>query len=322
MNRLGIAAAIGLFLVAVSMIPAAQHAAAAVGIEEGNYWKYSADADVEGMSVDVTMKMKVTGTEGSGASEVFVIAITGSGDVSGSTGGITMSGSVDMTGEMTRLVSNFSLVSSDLDMKMTVKASGISMKMTLGTAQTFSPALDDYIGDNNPGHGGTLVSRSTVTTTVTTKIEMSGFPAQEDSETTTDAAEQTIVIAAANESVTVPAGTFDCYKFTETLDMGGSTETIVYYYSDDVGNYVKEVGSSELMGSFGDNQLTSYSYGGKGGGTSSLFSGTNLLIIIVIIVAVLVVVALVVMMRGRGKAPAPMMPPPDMGVPPPPPPGA
>lgn len=236
-----------------------------------------------------------------------------------------MSGGMDITGEITRLKSNFSLVSSSLDMIMTVKASGMTMKMTMGTDETYSPALDDFIGDDNPGHGGSIVSRSTVTTTVTSKIEISGFPAETDSETTTDSAECTIVVAATNESVEVPAGTFDCYKYTETLDIGGMTSaSLTYYYSDEVGNYVKEVGvSSDIMGSFGDNELTSYSHGGKGT-TSSLFSGTNLLIIIVIIVAVVVVVALVVLMRGRGKAPAPMMPPPDMGAPqpPPPPPGS
>ena len=198
------------------------------------------------------------------------------------------------------------------------------MEMTMGILQTYDPALDDYIGDNNPGHGGTIVSRSTVTTTTTMKIEISGFPAQTESDTSTDSAVQTIQLAASNESVTVPAGTFDCYKYTCDLELGGMSETLTYYYSDKVGNYVKQEGATEMMGGFGDGELKSYSYGGNSsGGTSSLFSGTNLLIIIVIIVAILVVVSLVLMMRKRGKAIAPMpmqMPPPEMGAPPPPPP--
>jgi len=326
MKKLGMVLAIGLFLVAVSLLPVAKHAAAAVDVEVGDYWKYEAGADVTGMSVDVTMKMKVTGTEGSGASEVYVISMTGSGDVSGSYSGFTVSGSVDYSGEMKRLKSNFSLVSSDLEMVISMKASGQSMKMTMGILQEYSPALDDYIGDNNPGHGGTIVSRSTVTSTTTMKIEISGFPADVSEVNSTDLAVQTIQVAASNESVTVPAGTFDCYKYTCDFDLGGMSETLTYYYSDDVGNYVKQVGTSEMIGDFGNGELKSYSYGGKGsGGTSSLFSGTNLLIIIVVIVAVLVVVSLVLMMRKRGKAVAPMpmqMPPPEMGAPPPPPPGA
>jgi len=323
MRKLGVVLAIGLFLVAVSLLPVAKHAAAAVDVEVGDYWKYEAGADLEGMSASVTMKMKVTGTEGSGASEVYVITMTGSGDVSGSTGGLSMSGSVDYSGETKRLKSNFSLVSSDLDMIMSVKASGMSMKMTIGMLQTYSPALDDYIGDNNPGPGGTLISTSTVTSTTTAKIEVSGFPAQTETDTSTDLAVQTIHVALANATVTVPAGTFDCYKYTYNLDMGGMNESLTFYYSDEVGNLVKQEGTSAMIGALGNSELLSFSYGGKGSGdTSSLFSGTNLLIIIVVIVAVLVVVSLVLMMRKRGKAVAPMpipMPPPEMGAPPPPP---
>ena len=324
MRKFGVVLVVGIFLVAVSLLPVAKHAAAAVDVEVGDYWNYEADTDVEGMSLSGTMKMKVTGTEGSGASEVFVIAVSGSGEVSGSTGGFTVSGSADYSGEIKRLKSNFSLVSSDLDMVISVKASGLNMEMTMGILQTYDPALDDYIGDNNPGHGGTIVSRSTVTTTTTMKIEISGFPAQTESDTSNDSAVQTIQLAASNESVTVPAGTFDCYKYTCDLELGGMSETLTYYYSDKVGNYVKQEGAAEVMGGFGNGELKSYSYGGNSsGGTSSLFSGTNLLIIIVIIVAILVVVSLVLMMRKRGKAIAPMpmqMPPPEMGAPPPPPP--
>jgi hypothetical protein len=325
MKKFGVVLVIGLFLVAVSLLPVAKHAAAAVTVDVGDYWNYESDTDVEGMSLSGTIKMKVTGTEGSGASEVFVIAVSGSGEVSGSTGGYTVSGSVDYSGEIKRLKSNFSLVSSDMDMVISAGASGLNMKMTMGILQTYDPALDDYIGDNNPGHGGTLVSRSTVTTTTTMKIEISGFPAQTESDNSTDSAVQTIHLAASNESVTVPAGTFDCYKCTCDLESGGMSETLTYYYSDKVGNYVKQEGALEMMGGLGNGELKSYSHAGNSyGGTTSLLSGTGLLIIIVVvIVAILVIVSLVLMMRKRGKALAPMpmqMPPPEMGAPPPPPP--
>jgi hypothetical protein len=248
--------------------------------------------------------------------------MTGSGDVSGSVGGLSMSGSMDFSGETKRLKSNFSLVSSDTDMIMSMKASGTSVKMTIGGLATYSPALDDYIGDNNPGPGGTLISKSTVTSTATVKIEVSGFPAQTETNTSTNLAVQTIHVALANETVAVPAGTFDCYKYTYNLDTGVMNQSLTFYYSDEVGNYVKQEGTLDMIGAFGNAELQSYSYGGKGsGGTSSLFSGTNLLIIIVVIAAVLVVVSLVLMVRKRGKAVAPMpMPPPEMGAPPPPPP--
>lgn len=108
MRKLGLVLFIGLFLVAASLLPVARHATAAVEVEVGDYWKYVAEGDIEGLSVDMSMKMKVTGTEGSGSSEVFVISMTGSGDVSGSSGGFSISGSADYSGEMKRLKSNFS----------------------------------------------------------------------------------------------------------------------------------------------------------------------------------------------------------------------
>jgi len=320
---LGLTLVVGLFLVAVSLLPVARQGAAAMNVDEGDYWKYEASADVEGMSVDISMKMKVTGTEGSGSDEVFVVKMTGSGDLTGSYGGYTVSGSVDYTGEMKRLKSNFSLVSSAMDMIMSIKMSGQTVKMTLGTEQTFSPAIDDYIGDDTPGLGTTLVSSSTVTTTTSMKLEMSGFPADTETDTSTDVAVQTVSIHSSNQTITVPAGTFECYVVTYSLDLGGSSESLTYYFSDEVGNYVKQVGSVESMGGFGDGELTSYSY--MGGGGASLLSGATLLIIIVVIVAVVVIVGLVLMLRRRGGAVAPMpmqMPPPEMGSPPPPPPGA
>ncbi|MBU0624213.1 MAG: hypothetical protein KJ672_05150, partial [Candidatus Thermoplasmatota archaeon] len=136
MRKFGVVLVVGIFLVAVSLLPVAKHAAAAVDVEVGDYWNYEADTDVEGMSLSGTMKMKVTGTEGSGASEVFVIAVSGSGEVSGSTGGYTVSGSVDYSGEIKRLKSNFSLVSSDMDMVISAEASGLNMEMTMGILQT------------------------------------------------------------------------------------------------------------------------------------------------------------------------------------------
>ena len=107
MRKFGVVLVVGIFLVAVSLLPVAKHAAAAVDVEVGDYWNYEADTDVEGMSLSGTMKMKVTGTEGSGASEVFVIAVSGSGEVSGSTGGYTVSGSADYSGEIKRLKIEF-----------------------------------------------------------------------------------------------------------------------------------------------------------------------------------------------------------------------
>ncbi len=200
MSRWSLSAAIGLILIAVSLAPIARPAAAAMDVQVGDYWKYDGGADLEGMTVSVKSQMKITGTEGTGASEVYVISVTGSGEMSGSTGSITISGDVEMTGKITRLKSNFSLVSNRFDMSMSATASGMTMTMTMGVTQSFSPALDDYIGDNNPGHGGSMVSRSTVTTTTTFTMTMSGMPTQTDTDTSTEQVEMTTRRA------------FECYR--------------------------------------------------------------------------------------------------------------
>ena len=321
MKKMGIVLALGLAMIAVSLLPAAEHAQAAMEVEVGDYWKYDSSADAEGMALSGAIKMKVTGTEGSGATEVYVLTLSGSGDLTGSYSGITVTGSVDYSGTIKRLVSNFSLVSSDMEIAMSMKMQGETMKMTIGILQSYSPALDDYIGDVFPGYGATVVSTSTVTSTTTMDMEVLGQHIT-DSDTTTDTATQTIQIAAANETVEVPAGEFECYKYMYALDLGGSAAAMTYYYSSEVGNYVKSEGSTDFTTGLGSIELLSYSYAGRGSGGASLFSGSSLFIIIVVIVAVVVLVSLVLMMRKRGRTPMPMMPPPQTSVPPPPPPGA
>ncbi|OGS55730.1 MAG: hypothetical protein A3K60_03100 [Euryarchaeota archaeon RBG_19FT_COMBO_56_21] len=320
MKRFELALLVGLFLLVASLLPVANHGQAATAAEEGDYWTYESDTDIEGMSLSGSIKMKVTGTEGSGAAEAYVIGLSGSGDLSGSYSSYSVSGSVTYSGVLKRLVSNFSLVSSDLEIKMSMTMQGETVDMIMGILQTYSPALDDYIGDTLPVHGATIVSHSNVTTTTTIEMDMLGQQIS-DSDTSTYNATQTIQIAASNETVSVPAGEFDCYKYTLTLDLDGDIALMTYHYSSDVGNYVKAAGSGDFTTGFGDSELKSYSYAGKGTGASSLFSGTNLLIImIVIVVVVVVVLSVVLMMRKRGGAQMPMMPPPETGAPPPPPP--
>ena len=321
MRRVELALLVGLLLLVVSLLPLADRGQAATAVEEGDYWTYSSDVDVEGMSLSGSIKMKVTGTEGSGAAEVYVIVLSGSGELSGSYSGYSVSGSVTYSGMLKRLVSNFSLVSSDLEITMSMTMQGETVDMTMGILQTYSPALDDYIGDTIPAHGATIVSNSDVTTTTTIEMDMLGQHIS-DSDTYTDYnATQTIQIATTNQTVSVPAGEFDCYKYTLTTDTGGDTMVMTYYYSTKVGNYVKSTGSGDISTGFGDSELKSYSYAGNGTGASSLFSGTNLLIImIVIVVIVVVVLSVVLMIRKRGGAQMQMMPPPETGAPPPPPP--
>jgi len=326
MRTFAVVFAVCLLVAAVSLVPVPKNVAASVGAESGDYWTYAFDFEELGLSMNGKMKMKITATQGSGSSEVFFMKLTGSGDYSGDFEGTSVDGGFEVSGYETRLVSNFSLVATSLEFEMTMKAEGISLSMKIGMSGTYSPALDDYILDNNPGLGGTLVSRSTLTEQTWMSMEILGIP-QNESETITEQVTVTQQVASANETIEVNAGTFECYKVTVT-ESGNETGTSVmtYYFSDLVGNYVKTVGASSGANMMmGDVELSAYSYMGTGAGTSSLFSGTNLLIIIVVIVAIIVVVSLVLMLRRRSKPAAQMpmqAPPPEMGPPPPPPPGA
>lgn len=316
MGRSALVTVFALAMIAAFLLPAAREGSAAVGVKVGDYWSYSTSEDLEGMSISITEKMKVTGTEGSGSSQVFVLALSGSGDVSGNFSGIIISGTVDLTGEIKRLVSNFSMVSSAMNLSMSINAQGQSATMEMGYDMTFSPAFDDFIGDNGLGHGGTLVSRSTVTVTVSMDMVVMG---QHESMSNTDTEQivQTIQIASSNESVSVKAGSFDCYKCTLTMDMGGSSDSMTYYYSGEAGNYVKMVGtSSQMIGGLGAGDLQAFSYGGRGS-TSSILSGVGLLIIVIVVVLVIVAVIMVLMVRRRGGTMVQMpMPPPGYGAPP------
>ncbi len=325
MRKLVMALAIGLLLVATSLFPGARLVTASVGVEVGDYWQYIFSIDEIGFSMNGTLKMEVVDTEGSGATKVFLMKTTGSGEYVGDLEGTAVSGAFDTYGFEKRLVSNFSLVATSLQFEMAMNAAGQSLSLKIGTAEAYSPALDDYILDNNPGLEGSLASMSTLTVESWFEMESGGVP-QNDTHAFTEQVMVTQRVAYSNETVNVPAGVFECYKVTvaETGYETG-TDVMTYYYSDVVGNYVKTVGSSSELGDVGDTQLESYSYSGRGSGTSSLFSGANLLIIIVVIIAVLVVVSLVLMMRKRGKAVTRMsiqIPLPDMRLPPSQPPGA
>lgn len=324
MRRPITAICVGVFLMAMALVPVTQDAVAVLEIEKGNYWTYIVDGEVEGMSISMSMTMKVTGTEGTGASAVYLIDLRGSGEISGSYGGFTVSGDIDYSGETKRLVSNFSLVSSEFDMDMSFSMRGEHVDMTLSTLQVCNPALDDFIGDDFPGYGATVVSTSTVTTTTVVQMTILGKTIV-DSNSSTEVVTQTIQIASSNQTVVVPAGSFDCCRYTQTIEMMGESATSTFYYSSEVGNYVKTSSTISLMVGLGDGELKSYSYAGRGAGTSSLFSGTNLLLIILAIVAVVVIVVAMIAMRRRGRAQPQMMPPPPQAevvqqAPPPPPP--
>lgn len=113
----------------------------------------------------------------------------------------------------------------------------------------------------------------------------------------------------ADQSLTVPAGTFTVTPVKQT--MGAlAAEYTVYFWSATVGNYV----SMRNYYSSNDTEISSvdlqsYSFGAGGLGLSSIVLGLPLYAWIAIIVIVVVVIAAVALLRRKKPAP-PMMPPP------------
>ena len=272
------------------------------------------DVDEDGMLMEGSFKVKVDRESTIDSQQVFVLEISGSGDVSGDLEGSTISGSFDITGEQARLKSDFNILSETIEIEMSMSAMGISVSGTLGFETEYDSPMDDYIGDDDM----TLNSVVTTTTDTTedTWADMLGFN-ESDSDTFSQTVTMTVVET--NVSVDVPAGTFDCCKVKVDIETDGYPDSTEYwYYSDEVGFYVKMGASS--MGSEGELELEDYS--GKDSGLSGLFSGTNLLIILIIVVVVVLIAVAVGMRSRRGRGPVQMPPPqPGPAAPPPAPPG-
>jgi hypothetical protein len=128
------------------------------------------------------------------------------------------------------------------------------------------------------------------------------------------------VVASSMESVTTPAGKFDTLKITAT-DRNGSS--IVYWWSSDVGNFVKQEESGESTADLSISTiLTDYNH--KASASSILFIGIGLGVTLFAVVVLVVVL----LMRRRPGQPIPYqpgMPVPQPSAPPPqvhPPPGS
>lgn len=288
----------------------------------GDFWEYSLSMDDEGMVMDGTFKLKVDSQTTVGSQQVFILKITGTGEVSGDLEGDTISGSFDMSGHQTRAVADFNIMDEVIEMDMTMEAMGMSVTGTLGFSTEYDPSVDDYIGDDDLSLNS--VVSSTAEATESSWFNILGMNESED-DTSTLTTKMTVVET--NVSVTVPAGTFDCCKIKVESTIDDFIDSTEYwYYSDEVGYYVKMDASS--FGGTGDMELESYN-SGDDGGILGMFTGDNLWVTILIIAIVVVLIIVIVGTRSRrGKTPTtmgqaaqpgPEIPPPYPGQPPGPP---
>ncbi|MGB2825767.1 MAG: hypothetical protein WBC49_03925 [Thermoplasmata archaeon] len=282
---------------AFCVIPSAR---AGVDVGVGDYWEYTASMDDDGLTMDGSFKLSIESETTLDAHEVFVLDISGSGDVSGAIEDVSISGSFDLTGFQKRVKADFNLVVEEIQMEMEMGGMGITMSGTFGFLTEYDSSMDDYIGNDD-------LAVDTVVTTSSDATETSwmSFLGMNESDSQTNSRTLTMTVVEVNVSVDVPAGTFDCCKVKVESDTDGFVETEYWYYSEEVGFYVK-MGASSL-GAIGDLELEDYS--GKDKGVIGLFTGDNLWITMLIIVVVVIVVAVALAMKSRrGKMPTPMVP--------------
>lgn len=288
------------FAIVAAAFCAIPSARAGVDVGVGDYWEYTASMDDDGLTMDGSFKLSIESETTLDAQEVFVLDISGSGDVSGAFEDVSISGSFDLTGFQKRVKTDFNLVVEEIQMEMEMGGMGITMSGTFGFLTEYDSSMDDYIGNDDLAVDTVVTSSSDATVT-----SWMSFFGMNESDNQTNSQVITMTVVEVNVSVDVPAGTFDCCKVKVESDTDGFVETEYWYYSEEVGFYVK-MGASSL-GAIGDLELEDYS--GKDKGVIGLFTGDNLWITILIIVVVVIVVAVALAMKSRrGKMPTPMVP--------------
>jgi hypothetical protein len=155
-----------------------------------------------------------------------------------------------------RIASNFSLLSDSGEITeiLTMYEETVSAKS--GWTETFQPPADVYVGDEPISVGMRINS--------TTHVDGGGWFDMLGVNDTWSYDNDTIIellVAAEDVSVTVPAGTFSCYKvLVTTYYDDGSSDYDWYYFSELVGNYVKVEGTLSFGGMTDHLLLKSYSY--------------------------------------------------------------
>lgn len=298
-----------LSLVAVMSMFAAP--AAAMDHSEGDYWVYEAEMEYEGIEVTGTFRYefeeKDSLTVGSETYDVNVMKMTGS--MTGETEdlfGISATVEVTFDGYSYDLVGGMACVKEDMytwaNYTIGTGSTAIVMRVETQDVTTNSPPYMSGFVDGETGAGDQWNETVEVSTTSTTWVD----GAIEDTYSGTYTEDYAFTVAAAEESVTVDAGTFSCLKITA---MGEWDDYTVYWYSPEVAGWVKM--SSYSMGETSPLMTIELSEYGHGG-----LSATMILLIVgvVVLIAVVIVVALLMLRRGR----TPTQVPPQ--VPPPPPP--
>ncbi len=317
-TRIGSAGTVVCLLVVMSI---GVSPASAVARSAGDFYTYSITMDLMGLNATGSMTYTCLGTDSLTVNEnsyaVNVMSVSGS--ASASIDLLSVSGSATLGGHVYETQDNMGMVKDDAIMWVNVSIGTGSFQLVnhteIETVSTYSPPLLSGFSLSQTGPGDSWIETIDVTTVSETWIDgvSQGAPTPSTEQMTVS-----YVVAPSIESVTTPAGKFDTLKITAT-DSNGSS--IVYWWSSDVGNFVKQEESGESTADLGISMiLTDYNH--KASTSSILFIGIGLG---VTLFAVVVLVVVLLMRRRPGQpipyqpgmpAPQPSAPPPH--VPPPP----
>lgn len=287
-----------------------QNASAAANVGVGDYWEYRLiSAEYESLEINGTITLKIEDTKHATVAgsqvDAYNCSLTGTGSLGGTFNDTPTTGVVSFAGEQIRLVSNFSIVSQIVEMRMNLDSIIGDIHLNFTAQDDFTPPFDDYIGDNSPAALTTVTcNSSTVGVGVMQFAIPPLFPGlpwfyYNDTFDIDEALTYEMRVVDTGVSVVTEAGTFECFQVngTTTADGVDSYETI--YYSEEVGNYVKYEGTDITGGMLSEGMiLISYSHGSDGASTESMLVLSAVVIAVVIVAAVILI--LLVLRRKKG----------------------
>lgn len=248
-------------VLAATIIVLGPSASGEYNIKVGNYWEYVFDyTDPDGIRYNGNLTEVISGTStrmvAGSSTSVFLLDYSGGADISGSYTGTPVSGAVTIGGLGVRIASNFSLLSDSQAEVIELSMLGVTVTVALGWSMAYSPPADVYVGDSAIALGTEINS----STHITGETWFDAFGTN-DTQILDNDTIITLTVVAENVVVTVPAGSFSCYKMLVTTYYDdGYSDSSWYYFAEEVGNYVKFEGGLAYGGITDHLLLRSYSY--------------------------------------------------------------
>ncbi len=288
-----IGVALALMISAVPAMPAASASTSMPTWTAGDYWVYSLNlsAIIPGFNGAATMRYDVLGTDSLTIGSTTVQTYKTKLNLTASITSGSYSATVTFTGNAWFRTSD--LAPAEETFSATIGTTPISFTTTYNPP----PAVQWPL----------TAGQSWNATTSVTSTYNGGSPS-----TQAEVLNETVQ---ADQSLTVPAGTFTVTPVKQTAYVAGiaGTEYSVSYWSGSAGNYASQksfYASNNTQVSSMD--LKSYSYAAGSSGTGTILGLPVLAWIVIVVIIAVVVVALALLMRRK---PAPMVPPPA-GAPP------